>query len=75
MDEEEERAKKLDPSTLTSEVERAFENAQAESVLAHILVSDFYLHLRDFELVADTAQAGIDRARDIERQIGRRLPG
>lgn len=69
--------KKEQPSleSFTADVDAAFEEAQATSIRAHVLTSDFYLRLKDYELVADIAQAGINLTKSLEGQIGLRLPG
>lgn len=62
-------------ASFSGEVDTAFEDAQNTSIRAHILASNFYLILKDYELVADIAQAGLNLTRTIEGQVGLRLPG
>lgn len=62
-------------ASFSADVDTALEDAQATSIRAHILASNFYLLLKDYELVADIAQAGISLAKTTEGQIGFRLPG
>jgi hypothetical protein len=62
-------------TSFSAEVDMAFTEAQDTSIRAHILASNFYLALKDYELVADIAQAGINLAKATESQIGLRLSG
>lgn len=75
LEESDEKKERPPLASFSAEVDTAFEGAQSTSIRAHILASTFYLALKDYELVADIAQAGINLARITESQIGLRLPG
>lgn len=75
LDDSDPKKDRLPLSTFSADVDTAFEEAQRTSIRAHILASNFYLALKDYELVADIAQSGIFLARTTEGQIGMRLPG
>lgn len=62
-------------STFSEDADAAFEDAQRTSGRAHVLAGNFYLALKDYELVADIAQAGLSLVRTSEGEIGLRLPG
>lgn len=73
---QEDKDKKMPPlETFAAQVDAAFEEVQSGSVYAHILASGFYTALKEYELVADIAQAGINLTKTVEGQIGSRLPG
>lgn len=73
---QEDKDKKMPPLvTFAAQVDAAFEEVQSGSVYAHILASGFYTALKEYELVADIAQAGINLTKTVEGQIGSRLPG
>lgn len=59
----------------TLSIQTAFESAQATSGRAHLLASSFYLKQKDYELVIDIAQAGLDFLRRLADDTGRQLPG
>lgn len=57
------------------DIDSALEATRDYSIRAHVLASAFYLQLKDYELVADIAQAGLSLVKTIEAQIGLRMPG
>ena len=59
----------------TATVQTAFAQIQASSVRAHLLASSFYLKQKDYELVIDTAEAGLASTKRLEADIGRQLTG
>lgn len=56
-------------------VQAAFEAAQDKSVKAHVLASTIYLRQKDYELVADVAEAGLSALERLQGEIGMKLPG